>query len=135
MTDEEFLRALESGELPEADFGHASHVRAAYLYLRPGDFAAALSRIRAAIRGYASRLGRPERYHETITVAYLALIQQHLCLRGDGGGWSGFAQGNPELLQPDLLLHYYPRAQLESELARRVFVLPRPAPAAARACA
>jgi len=135
MTDEEFLPALESGELPEAEFGHAAHVRAAYLYLRAGDFAAALARIRAAIRGYAGRLGRPERYHETITVAYLALIQQHIWLRGNGGGWSGFARENPELLQPDLLLHYYPRAQLQSELARWVFVLPRPASPPDRACA
>ena len=135
MTDEEFLRALESGELPEADFSHAAHVRAAYLYLRPGDFPTALARIRAAIRGYASRLGKAERYHETITVAYLALIQQHICLRGDGGGWSGFARENPELMQPDLLLHYYPRAQLQSQLARTVFVLPRPAWPPGRACA
>jgi hypothetical protein len=135
MTDEEFLRALETGELPESDFGHASHVRAAYLYLRPGDFAAALSRIRAEIRGYASRLGRPERYHETITVAYLALIQQHICQRGDGGGWAGFARENPELLQPDLLLHFYARSQLQSELARKVFVLPRLAAPRADACA
>jgi hypothetical protein len=29
MTDEELLQALESAELPEADFGHAAHVRAA----------------------------------------------------------------------------------------------------------
>jgi len=135
MTDEEFLQALEGGELPEVDFGHAAHVRAAYLYSRSRDFATALARIGAAIRGYASRLGKAERYHETITVAYLALIQQHIGLRGAGAGWSGFAQENPELLQPDLLLHYYPRAQLQSELARRVFVLPRPASAPDRACA
>ena len=135
MSDEEFLRALESGELPEADFGHAGHVRAAYLYLRLGDFAVALVRMRAAIRNYARRLGKADRYHETMTVAYLALIQQHICLRGDGGGWPGFARENPELLQPDLLLHFYPRAQLQSELARRVFVLPRPASPPASACA
>jgi hypothetical protein len=126
MTDEEFLRALESGGLAEADFGHTAHVRAAYLYLRQDDFAVALARIRAAIRRLAGRLGQPMRYHETITVAYLALIQQHICQRGDGGGWPGFARENPELFQPGLLLHFYPRAQLQSELARRVFLLPSP---------
>lgn len=135
MTDEEFLLALESGELPEGEFGHAAHVRAAYLCLRPGDFASALIRIRTAIRGYASRMGRPERYHETISVACLALIQQHLCQRGDGGGWAGFARDNPELLQPDLLLQFYPHSQLQSELARKVFILPRPAAPRADLCA
>ena len=93
----------------------------------PGDFAAALARIRAAIGNYARRLGKADRYHETMTVAYLALIQHHMYLRGDGGGWPGFAHENPELFQPDLLMHFYSRAQLQSELARRVFVLPSPA--------
>src|ERR1700676_4303748 len=88
MTDEEFLRAIESCELPESDFGHAAHVRAGYLYLRQADFAGALVRIRRAIRNYAQHKGKPDRYHETITVAYVALIQQHICERGDGGGCS-----------------------------------------------
>ena len=102
MTDEEFLRALENCELPEADFGHAAHVRAAYLYLARTDFAGALARIRSAIRNYAQSLGRPDRYHETMTVAYLTLIQQHIAERGDGGGWPSFARHNPELFSPGL---------------------------------
>ena len=124
MTDGEFLLTLEKCELQESDFGHAAHVRAAYLYLRSEGFAGALERTRRAIRNFARHLGKPERYHETITVAYLALIQQHMCQRGDGGGWAAFERDNPELLRPGLLLEYYPKAQLESDLARRVFVLP-----------
>ena len=31
----------------------------------------------------------------------------------------------PELFEPNLLLKFYSRAELESELARRIFVLPR----------
>jgi hypothetical protein len=125
VTDDEFLRALEKCELPESAFGHAAHVRAAYLYLRAEEFAGALERTRRAIRNFARHLGKPERYHETITVAYLALIQQHMRQRGDGGGWAAFEHDNPELLRPGLLLEYYPKAQLESDLARRVFVLPQ----------
>jgi hypothetical protein len=125
MTDEEFLRALETCELPEAEFGHAAHVRAAYLYLQGGDFTAALGRIRRAIRTYAAHLGKPDRYHETITVAYLALIQQHICERGNGGGWPAFARDNPELLQKGLIRQFYPPHQLDSELARRIFLLPQ----------
>lgn len=123
-SDSAFLQALESCVLPEADFGHAAHVRAAYLYLRAGDFASALPRLQRSIRAYASSLGRPDRYHETITVAYLALIQQHIAQRGDGGGWDGFKLDNPELFDRNLLLHFYSRSQLESGLARRLFLLP-----------
>ena len=78
MTDQEFLRALESCTLPESQFGHAAHVRAAYLYLQQSDFAGSLDRIRRAIRNYAAHLGKPQRYHETITVAYVALIQEQV---------------------------------------------------------
>jgi hypothetical protein len=81
--------------------------------------------MRCAIRTYAASLGKADRYHETITVAYVALIRQTLYERGDGGGWQGFSQANPELLERDLLLRFYPRSQLESELARRIFLLPR----------
>jgi hypothetical protein len=130
MIDEEFLSALESCSLSERDFGHAAHVRAAYLYLRSGDFEAALVKIRRAIRTYAASLGKADRYHETITVAYLSLIRQKLYERGDGGGWEGFAQENPELLERDLLLRFYPQTQLESELARRIFLLPHSSGAA-----
>ncbi len=124
MTDSDaaFLQALETCVLPEADFGHAAHVRAAYLYLRVADFAEALPRLRRTIRAYVSSLQRPDRYHETITVAYLALIQQHIAQRGDGGGWPGFAHDNPELFTRDLLLQFYSRRQLESALARRLFL-------------
>jgi len=125
MTDQEFLRALENCELPESDFRHAAHLRAAYLYLLETDFAVALERIRRAIRNYATHLGKPDRYHETITVAYVALVQQHICERGNGGGWVAFARDNSELFQPGLLRQFYPQAQLESEMARRVFLLPR----------
>jgi hypothetical protein len=51
--------------------------------------------------------------------------------RGDGGGWEAFAHHNPELFQPDLLLRFYPRSQLQSALARKIFLLPHPAIAGA----
>lgn len=124
MNDADFLRALESCELPEHEFGHAGHVRAAYLYLQGSDFAAALARIRRSIKAYATRLGKPDRYHETITVAYLALVQQHMFERGDGGGWAAFARDNPELFNKSLLQRFYPPEQLNSDTARNIFLLP-----------
>ena len=128
MTDDEFLRALESCTLPESEFGHHAHVRAGYLYLKKSNFAEALVRMRRSICAYATHLGKPDRYHETITIAYLALIQQCIVERGDGGGWARFAQGNPELFNPELLGNFYDRDVLQSTLARRVFLLPRSKP-------
>ncbi|MGA3158531.1 MAG: hypothetical protein ABSE43_13260 [Steroidobacteraceae bacterium] len=125
MTDEDFLRALESCTLPESEFGHDAHVRASYLYLKKSNFAEALVRLRQSICAYATHLGKSDRYHETMTIAYLALIQQCIVERGDGGGWATFAQSNPELFNRELLGTFYDRDVLESTLARRVFLLPR----------
>jgi hypothetical protein len=124
MIDAEFIGALEECTLAEEEFDHTGHVRAAYLYLQSGDFVEGLGRMRRAIRNYAGSLGKPDRYHETITVAYVALIQQVLYERGHGGGWTEFARAAPELFERGLLLKFYSRAELESELARRIFVLP-----------
>jgi hypothetical protein len=124
MTDDDFLRALEQCALPPSEFGHSAHVRAAYLYLLAGEFGTALARMRHALRNYVRHLGKEDRYHETMTVAYMALIQQHVAERGDGGCWENFARENAELLQPGLLLQYYPESQLNCDLARRVFLLP-----------
>jgi hypothetical protein len=104
----------------------------AYLYSRSAEFAAALEKTRRTIRTFAASLGKANRYHETITVAYLALIRQRLFEHGDGGGWEGFSQANPELLDRHLLLRFYPQRQLESELARRIFLLPSSCAAACR---
>jgi len=130
LSDEAFLRALEHCTLPPAEFNHRAHVRAAYLCLQQGDFAAALVRVRRAIRNFASHNGQPGRYHETVTVAYVALIQQHICERGDSGDWAAFAAGNPELFEPGLIGQYYSSEQLATPTARRVFLLPRAAPRA-----
>jgi hypothetical protein len=123
MTDSEFLVALESCTLLESEFGHAGHIRAAWLYLRTNDFAGALSRMSTTLRRYAAARGKPDRYHETITVAYLALINEHRYLRGDGGDWPTFNAENPELLDRRLLTHYYRPETLASPEARRVFIL------------
>ena len=125
MNDAEFLAALEGCTLPESEFTHAAHVRAAYLYLGDGSFGQAIDRMAATIRRYATSLGKPDRYHDTITVGFLALIRQRICESGDGGGWREFAAANPDLLDRGLLLRHYASQQLQSPLARRVFVLPQ----------
>jgi hypothetical protein len=123
MTDAEFLAALEAATLSEPEFDHAGHVRAACLYLRQNSFPAALAKMSSALRTYAAARGKPDRYHETITMASLALINERLQLRGGGGDWQGFLEQNHELLDRRLLTHYYRPETLASPAARRVFIL------------
>ena len=122
MTDREFLAALESCTLPAAQFRHRDHLRAGWAYLESMPFGAALDRMREALRRYAASHGQPERYHETITVAYMSLLQTHRMLR-PADTWEDFVAANPALFEPNLLGRFYDRATLDCPLARRVFVL------------
>lgn len=123
LGDDALIAAFEGGALEKGQFGHADHVRVGYLYLRRYGFFAATERLVAHLKTLVARLGVPEKYNETITVAFMALINERLAERGDGGGWAGFAAQNPDLLSMDILGRYYPAALLRSEQARRVFVL------------
>ncbi len=124
MTDDAFLAGLEAGTLPESEFRHADHVRAAYLYLVRDGFAGALGPLSAALRGYAAARGKPERYHETVTVAFLALINERLHDQGAAGSWAQFRAGNADLFEPGLLARHYSGTTLASPKARAVFLLP-----------
>ena len=81
MSDEDdarFLEQLEGGTLPAEEFDHRGHLRAGFLYLRRMDFAGACAAMKRAIQNFAARLGKADLYHETLTVAYLALIAERL---------------------------------------------------------
>src|SRR5262249_36260566 len=126
MTDREFLDAFESASLPEDRFHHRDHFRAAWLLLRQQPPAEALSRFAEALRRFAASLGKAGLYHETITWAYLLLINERM-RRGKGNqSWEEFARENADLMtwRPTILSAYYRDETLKSDLARSVFVLP-----------
>lgn len=82
-----FVGAFESGELPRTMWTHGAHVAIAALYLqRHGDGVLAVTR--AAIRRHNRSVGTPEgAYHETLTIFWLAAVDDFL--RGVGLGSEG----------------------------------------------
>ncbi len=126
MENREFLAAFEAGTLPEDQFQHRDHVRAAWLFLQEAPPASALARFSSALRRFAARLGKADRYHETITWAYLLLINERMERTGRGKNWPEFAEANADLLtwRETVLRGYYREETLRSDLARRVFLLP-----------
>ncbi len=123
MTDDDFLAALEGDALPAGSFDHAAHVRAAYLYLRRRGFIDGMATFRASLRRYAERHGAAAKYHETITVAFLAVIHERLHEAPPGSGWPEFAARNPDLFDRAFLHRYYRPETLASARARAVFLL------------
>jgi hypothetical protein len=125
MTGAEFIEQFESGAVAADSFHHADHVRLAFAYLSQYPALQALERFVAALKSFAAALGKSERYHETITHAYFFLIRERMT-RSGATDWQEFARDNPDLLiwKDGILTRYYTDKTLESDLARRIFILP-----------
>ena len=123
--DDELIRSFEAGEVPAGGFHHEQHVRVAWNYVTRHPLPDALERFKSGLKRFALAQGKPNLYHETITVAYVLLINERID-RSNTWGWDRFAAANPDLLQwkPSILDRYYDPETLASERARRVFVMP-----------
>lgn len=124
MTDEAFARAFEDGAVPPAEFTHLAHVRVAWVYLREADSPdEALERMRGAIRRFAAAAGASQKYHETITVLWMRLLED-VRIQGASGELEEVLLTYPELANKDLPLQYYSRDRLFSDEARAAWLEP-----------
>jgi alkanesulfonate monooxygenase SsuD/methylene tetrahydromethanopterin reductase-like flavin-dependent oxidoreductase (luciferase family) len=126
IDDESLVRCFEAGQEPAGGFHHAEHVRVAWWYLRRHPWPEALARFGAALRRFAAAQGKPNLFHETITTAFVLVINQRLDDADRQAPWTDFVSQNPDLLtwRPSVLDRYYRPDTLQSERARRSFLLP-----------
>ena len=126
MTDQELIEQFEDGTLPIEGFHHREHVRTAFLYLTKYPVLEALQIFSRTLRRFAEARGKPQLYHQTITWAYIFLIQERMARAGSKQSWEEFARDNPDLLvwNDGILTRFYRSETLTSELARTVFLLP-----------
>ncbi len=120
----EELRAFEIGALDPAKLPHAEHLRLGYEMLASHPFGEAVMRFSGGLQLLAAKAGRPQLYHETITVAFLALINERRA-RGGPQSWSEFKRTNADLFDKRCLENWYSAEQLASDLARKAFCLPQ----------
>lgn len=120
----EELRAFETGALDPAKFPHAEHIRLGFEMLARHPFGDAVMRFSRGLKLLSAKAGRPQLYHETITVAFLALINERR-VRGLPQTWSEFQRTNGDLFDKRRLEKWYSAEQLASDLARKTFCLPQ----------
>ncbi|HEY3764810.1 MAG TPA: hypothetical protein VGL44_06595 [Gaiellales bacterium] len=114
---------------PSGEFGHHEHIRLAWRELRAHDRPVALDRIETSIRHVAAAHGAPDKYHRTITEAWVALVAHHL-EEAPAVGFDEFLARFPGLLDTGLLTRHYSRELLAAPAARAGSVAPdlRPLP-------
>src|ERR1700740_396500 len=104
-----FLRV----EIDPATFPHREHVRVAFEMRKRHDFPETVLHFSHTLRAMAEKAGRPEAFHQTVTIAFLSLIAERLECAG-AADFAAFAQANPDLLEKTLLTRWYGAERLAS---------------------
>jgi hypothetical protein len=122
LTDHEFLRALEDGS-SEIRFGHPEHLRMAWIQHRRHGRALGADATADLIRRIAASQGQADRYHETMTRFWFALVAHVSELHPDEP-FGDVLAAHPQLTDKSLPLRHYSEDALLSARARREFVPP-----------
>jgi hypothetical protein len=122
------LAQFGSTELPLDQWNHRLHVRIVFLHLLESPFSEALANFRAALRSYNEAHSVPDHlasgYHETLTVAWFALIAARFAQSREITDSNSFCGAFPELLDRALLRRFYSADRITTWMAKREFVPP-----------
>ena len=108
-------------------FGHREHVHLTWLAVRRFGMPAAIGLVSEGIRRTARYAGAPQKYHATISRAWVELVSHHVA-GGHDDDFATFASRYPALLGKRLLTRHYRPATLASQQARTGWVEPDLAP-------
>jgi hypothetical protein len=123
MPEEEELRRFIRGEQDPRVFPHREHVRMAFEMLRRHSFVETALHYSQALRLMTEKIGKPEVFHQTITIAFLSLIAERMHTQ-QAGEFESFVASNPDLMDKSAVARCYPPERLALEAARRTFILP-----------
>ncbi len=122
--DRALLQAFEAGEVEPAAFGHRDHLRVGWTMLGPERvaFHAAYARYRRGLIGLTRAAGVPEKFSETQTLGWLALIHEALDVTGERTDFDVFERRSG--LDGGSLSSRYAPERLRSGAARLGLLLP-----------
>ena len=137
LSDDVFLKSFEDCTLPFEQWKHRAHLKVAYLYLCALPFDRALETIRFTIKRYNAANNTPESlergYHETMTAAWMKLVQFTLQQHGPAASADEFLDAQEQLLNRKALHFFYSRERLFSRQAKAEWLEPDLTPLPARA--
>lgn len=122
LSDNEFLAGFEAATL--TGFHHADHIRAAWIYLRRLPFPQATERMAQSLRHFAASKSTHQKYHETITHAWMLLVADGFEQDRQVTDFNAFTAAHPELLDIHTLDRFDSSQSLATHAARASFVPP-----------
>jgi hypothetical protein len=119
--DRQFLDGVLSGH-PHDRFGHAEHIRLAFLLVSEHGLSTGSDMVYEAIQRLACAHGNAKKFHATLSSLWPRLIAAHM-KTGDCD-FSTFIEREAILLDKRLPLRFYSPARLGSPSARKRYVEP-----------
>jgi hypothetical protein len=109
---------------PAGQFRHRQHINLAYYAVRRYGMPDAIGTICSWIRQIAAYERAPQKYHHTVSRAWVEIVAYHVDADPDCADFDTFATRNPALLDKRLLNSHYRSATLAASPARRGWVEP-----------
>ncbi|MBI1854188.1 MAG: hypothetical protein HYR85_27945 [Planctomycetes bacterium] len=125
-TIERWAAGFEDATLPKEEWTHSAHIVVALRAVRVHGAMEATTRMRDGLRRFNAAKGGPATaYHETITLAWIALLDRFLASEDHGQPLATLAASALERMGDKLyLLRFYTREVLMSDEARMRWVAP-----------
>lgn len=109
-------------------FGHREHIHLAWLLVRRYGVERAAGQMGEGIRRVAEAAGQPQKFHVTMTRAWVELVGHHVDEEPGEADFESFAVRNPALFDKFLLGRFYRHETLASPGARAGWTAPDLAP-------
>jgi hypothetical protein len=122
--DAELAALLAEVTGPDGEFRHRQHIHLAFLAVQRYGMPEAITRICDWIRHIAAYERAPQKYHHTVSRAWVELVAHHIEADPDGAGFGTFAARHSALLDKRLLSRHYRSSTLAAPAARVGWVKP-----------
>jgi len=119
----EFIRQFEHLELDPTLLTHKGHLKLCWYYLKQYPFQRACHMISQGLLRYASSLDAEDKYHLTLTMAFIYIINERIRSR-PSACFNEFLDNNPDILKDakSTIFLYYSKKRLHSPEARIHFL-------------
>jgi hypothetical protein len=109
---------------PGGSFGHREHVHLAFVAVRRYGPQRAAGVMSGWIQHLAAYQRAPQKYHATVTRAWVEIVAHHMAAAPPGTGFAAFADRYPPLLDKRLLTRHYSSRALASPAAKTGWLEP-----------
>jgi hypothetical protein len=122
--DPELAAILPAIAGPDGEFGHREHINLAFWSVRRYGMPTATGKVCTWIRQLTAYQRVPQKYHHTVSRAWMEIVAHHVAADQDCADFGVFAFRYPTLLDKRLLSRHYRSSTLASPEARHDWVEP-----------